>query len=103
MLCPIATILISWSTFSRPLRRKRLNPQLRFMSPNMVSTSTDLRFPSIEPRSVCSIFDALALNASSVGFTRRTLTASSFFDLRHFLLSGHSGQPSPTYTLVVDS
>ncbi len=103
MLCPIATIRISWSTFSKPRRRNLLNPQLRFMSPKMVSTSTDLRFLSMDPRSVRSISDALALKASSVGFTRRILTASGSLDLKHLFLSGHSGQPSATYTLVTDS
>ena len=103
MLWPMATILISWSTFSSPRRRNLLNPQLRLMSPKMVSTSTDLRLRSIEPRSVCSISDALALNASRAGFTRRTRTASGSFDLKHLFLSGHAGQPSPTYTLVTDS
>ena len=32
MLYPIATIRISWPTFSRPRRRNRLNPQLRLMA-----------------------------------------------------------------------
>ena len=100
---PIATIRISWSTFSRPRRRNLLKPQLRLMSPNMVSTSTDLCLPSSDPRFVHSISEALALNASRVGFTCRTRTASGSLALKHLPLSGHAGQPSPTYTLVTDS
>lgn len=44
MLCPIATIRISWSTFSRPRRRNRLNPQLRLERVGESSVLLERRF-----------------------------------------------------------
>ena len=52
-----------------PRRVNRLNPQLRFTSPNTVSTSVDRRLRSSTPSSLVSLSAAFFLRSSRWGFT----------------------------------